>query len=346
MINVAVELSRLQQTVELVLVSRTGALLYDVPENIKVRTLDASSTFAAVLPLAFYLRKHMPKSLLSPMNHCNVVAVAAALLARSTTRVVIREATAWSMAFRHESSLKWKRLFPVIARHLYPRADQIIALSHGVAEDLSRSLRLPRHRVRTVYNPVPVNQIREKAGEKPDHPWFRPGEAPVIIALGRLIPSKDHATLIEAFAKVRSMRPARLIIGGEGTERSRLERLIHTYDLGQDVLLAGVLVDPFPWLARASVFVSSSRWEGLPNALLEALACGTPVVATDCNYGPREILEHGRFGTLVPVGDVDQMARAIVETINNPPNEKMFEHALSRFQPEKIAREYLEVLVG
>src|SRR5690606_12307266 len=168
------------------------------------------------------------------------------------------------------------------------------------ADELSKVLDLPRNRIRVVYNPVFTEMLLQKAKEPIDHPWLQPGQPPVILGVGRLAWEKDFPTLIKAFAKVKAQMNCRLIILGEGNLRKELEFLIESLGLEESVQLPGFVENPFAWMSRASLFVLSSVSEGLPNALIQAMACGTPVVSTNCPSGPNEIMEGGKWGALVP----------------------------------------------
>lgn len=200
---------------------------------------------------------------------------------------------------------------PWLMRWVYPWADSVVAVSQGVADDLVRTLGIDATRVKVIYNPVVDETLFDKAKQPLEHPWFKQGEPPVVLAVGRLTEQKDFETLIRAFAVVRAKRVVRLLILGEGELRFQLETLVNQLGLKDDVALPGFVANPFGYMARASVFVLSSRWEGLPTVLLEAMACGAQVVSTDCPSGPREILEDGKWGLLVPVENVSTLAQAI-----------------------------------
>jgi glycosyltransferase involved in cell wall biosynthesis len=234
---------------------------------------------------------------------------------RGSTRIAIRQADHLSRGLEKGSNAK---LLKSLLRWSYRHADAVVAVSTGVADDLQRRLGIPRSRIHVVPNPVVTGNLTYLANQSVDHEWFATGSQPVVIGVGRLTRQKRFDLLIEAFARLSERCKARLVILGEGEERSRLDALIRKHHLEQDALLAGFVQNPFAYLARAHVFVLSSDWEGLPGALIQALACGTPVVATDCDSGPREILQGGRFGRLVPVGDVAALAEAIHEVVSRP----------------------------
>ncbi len=218
-----------------------------------------------------------------------------------------------------------------------------MAVSRGAADDLARTLGIPRERVEVVYNPVITPAILARAKMALDHPWFAPGQPPVIIGVGRLTRQKDFPTLIRAFAEVRRQRSARLIILGEGEERAALEALIAELGVGDDVSLPGFHENAMAYMARAALFVLSSAWEGLPTVLIEALAAGTRVVSTDCPSGPREILQGGRLGALVPVGDSGALARAMTDALDRASETVPFD-ALTPFTRDAAVDNYLRLI--
>jgi glycosyltransferase involved in cell wall biosynthesis len=268
--------------------------------------------------LARYLRRERPRALIACADGANVVALWAKRLAGGPTRVLISTHTNLSENARRASQARG-RLMPHFARRFYHWADDLIAVSEGVAADLAETARLDRQRIRVIYNPVDTSSIIERAKEPLAHPWFGAAEAPVILSAGRLTRQKDFPTLLRAFAVVRERRGARLMILGEGEDRAALEALALELGCAADVSLPGFVTNPYPFLAAARLFVLSSAWEGFGNVLIEALALGTPVVATDCPFGPREILEGGRLGRLVPVGDVEALADAMAASLAAPP---------------------------
>jgi glycosyltransferase involved in cell wall biosynthesis len=231
-------------------------------------------------------------------------------------------------------------------RHFYPWADAVTAVSDGVADDLARVSGLPRSAIVTTWNPVVSPSLSEAAAQPLEHAWFRPGEPPVVLGVGKLRPQKDFATLIDAFAKVRAKRPARLMILGEGVEEGRLRVRARRLDISADVALEGFVANPFAYMARAAVFALSSAWEGLPSVLIQAMACGCPVVSTDCPSGPSEILEGGARGPLVPVGDSDALAAAILRLLDSPPDREGLRRRAEDFSVERVALRYREVMLG
>jgi glycosyltransferase involved in cell wall biosynthesis len=234
-------------------------------------------------------------------------------------------------------------ILPPLLATFYPKADGIVAVSSGVAEDLSRFLGLDRARIAVLHNPVVTDDLLTRMEEPLEHGWFRETEPPVILGVGSLIPRKDFTTLLRAFALVRRQCRARVVILGEGKERGHLERLIRELGLEGEVDLPGFVNNPYPYFRRARLFVLSSRWEGLPTNVIEALACACPVVATDCP-GAREILENGRHGRLVPVGDVEAMAQAMLKTLDEPPPGERLQQRAMAFHVDRAVERYREIL--
>ena len=210
-------------------------------------------------------------------------------------------------------------------RYLYsillPIADHIVAVSDGVAENLALKLKIPRNRISRVYNPVVDSEISELARVVPDHPWISDDGPPVILGVGRMARVKDFPTLLRAFQRVSRNRKVRLIILGEGRQRRRrLKNMVRNMDMEANVSMPGWVPNPYAFMSRASLFVLSSKFEGLGNVLIEALACGCPCVSTNCPSGPAEILDNGRFGPLVTVGDDSALAAAMERVLDSPPD--------------------------
>ena len=304
--------------VDLVLASKFGAIRHEVPPEVNRIDLRASRVLWSIPRLARYLRGRRPYALLATLAHANVAAIIAKRIAGGSTLVAIREANTSNAERRSSRSLKIAAVDLLRSRH-YAKADVIIANSQGVAESLQKHNRLPREKIRVIYNPVVSPELLQLAEQPLEHPWFSDATCPVVLGTGRLTQQKDFPTLLHAFAIARRTRPMRLVIVGEGEERARLCALSQQLGVDQEILLVGFDPNPYRYMRRASVFVLSSRWEGLPNALIEAMACGAPVISTDCPSGPREILEDGKWGKLVPVGNPQKLAEAIVDTLDNPP---------------------------
>jgi len=300
---------------------------------------------ASTCALARYLRRERPEVLLSTSLPANLAALAARARAHVTTRVVVSVNSNLSASTGPRQRC-WGPAALALARRAYRRADAVIANSRGVAEDLAHLLEPPRPPIYTIYNPVPVDEIALRASAPLSDPWLVPGAPPLVLAVGKLKLQKDYPTLLRAFARVRARRPAHLVILGEGEQRRQLERLVEALRLEDDVALPGFVENPYAWMARASVFVLASAWEGFSNVLAEALACGCPVVSTDCPSSPAEILDDGAFGALVPVGDADALAEALLATLEKPPDAARLRARAAQFSLESAVDRYLAVLTG
>jgi glycosyltransferase involved in cell wall biosynthesis len=215
-----------------------------------------------------------------------------------------------------------------------------------VADDAARVTGVPRERITAIHNPVLSLALRERGADPIDDPWLAPDGPPVILGVGRLVEQKDFPTLVRAFARLRARRSARLLILGEGPERAALERLVAELGVAADVRLRGRVPGAPAFMARAAVFVLSSAWEGFGRVLVEALAMGCPVVSTDCPSGPREILENGLYGPLVPVGDDAALAAAIESVLERPPERAALRKRAEDFSLERGVERYLAVLLG
>ena len=337
MLNLARGFVEREIKVDLVVANAEGPFLSHVPNEVRVINLEARRVLKSLPGLVRYLRQEQPISLLSSLDHANVVALLAKKIAKVPTRVVVSVHTHSGMS----KNLK-EKLMPYWIRPFYPSATAIVAVSQGLAEDRIRLARLPTEKVKVIYNPVVTPELYTRAEEPINHPWFTPGEPPVILGVGSLKSVKDFPLLIRAFALVRKHRPARLMILGEGEERKKLESLIYELDLQKDVSLPGYIENPYKYMKYSRVFVLSSKWEGLPTVLIEAMALGTPVISTDCPSGPNEILENGKWGTLVPVGDVDALAKAIMKAIDEERG-RGIERA-KVFELNNIVDRYAEIL--
>lgn len=330
--------------VDLVLSRAEGHYLEEVPDAVRIVDLDSRRVLASLPRLVRYLRRELPSAMLTSLNYVNIVGIWARRAARVQTRLVVNEQNTLSFEAPH-SIRRRHRLVPALAKRFYPWADGIVAVSHGTADDLVQAVGLAPGLIDVVHNPIVTPELREMAAAPLEHPWFQPGEPPVLLAVGRLSPQKDFQNLIRAVARVKQTRSVRLLILGEGQERARLEALVADLGLSEVVALPGWVLNPYPYMVAAAAFVLSSRWEGLPSVLIEALYCGVPVVATDCPSGPLEILDRGRHGRLVPVGDMDALARAIESALAGDVPRPTRESWLP-YEQETVVKQYLEILTG
>lgn len=329
--------------IDLVLSAAEGPLLKSVPPQARIVNLRSSRTIKSVNALRKYLKSKQPAYLLSALDHANIVALLARKLARVDTKVIVTVHNTLSASLEAFNSTK-AFLMPRLIRNLYPLADHVVAVSKGVAQDLADTTGLSVSGIKVVYNPIITPALFEKLKQPVNHKWFSSPGYRVILAVGRLEKQKDFPTLLKAFAVLRESRKVKLIILGEGAERKNLESMVDSLGLNEDVSLPGFVENPYAYMACSSLFVLSSRWEGLPTVLVEAMAVGTPVVATDCPSGPNEILEGGRYGPLVPVGDAILLAKAMDSTLANPLPGSILRERASRFSLERSVTDYMRLL--
>ncbi len=320
---------------ELVLAKQTGFYISQLPPSVRVVDLNVpfelrlKCVYKLVLKLSKHLRHSQPDIILSNLPFINFVTILAKLFSQSSSVSILIEHTLPLKHFlQKQDDQRVNGQFPVIThqlvRLLYPYAHHVVAPSSGIAGELDQFIRFKAGQLKVIYNPVVDAELGERAKHEPDHPWFRAGEPPVLLAVGRLAIQKDYETLIRAFDQVSQTRDVRLMILGDGELRSQLEDLIQSLGLSANVALPGFVENPYAYMRASFAFVLSSIWEILPTVLIEALACECLVIATNCDYGPSEILDHGKYGILVPVQDPDTLAQA-VETLLSTSHEQLYQ---------------------
>lgn len=344
-LNLAKGLVDLGADIDMIPVRTESTHLENLPPSVRIIEFGASHTLGSLPALVRYLKSERPDALLAAKDRANTTAVLARRLAGVPTRLVLRMGTTVSAAMAGRHLVK-ERAWYLRMRMLYPSADAVVAVSRGVAKDLEKNAGLSPSLLRVIPNPVITPELLSMSEEPSGHPWFREGAVPVLLAVGRLTRQKDFPTLLRAFALVRKSRPCRIIILGEGRDRASLESLAAQLGIRDDLAMPGFVQNPYAYMSRAALFVLSSRWEGSPNVLTEALALGTPVVSTNCPSGPEEILDHGRFGPLVPMGDSEAMAHAILTTLDAPLEKSLLKSSVRAYTVEESSRRYLETLLG
>lgn len=329
----------------LALVHREGEYLEDVPRDVTIHSLNAPRVAASLAPFVRLLRRERPAILFSTASGTNALAILARTLSRVPCRVVLSERN----VLLHGRSTYKKKLLLGLKRRLYTRADGITAVSEGVREDLVKQLGLAREQICVVGNPIVTDDLSELAQEPVADEWFQES-TPVVLGAGRLVEEKDFATLLRAFAIVQRERAARLMILGEGPLRGELTQLVQELGLENAVRMPGFDKNPFKYMARCAAFVLSSRFEGLPGVLIQAMACGAPVISTDCPAGPSEIITPNVDGMLVPVGDTEKMSAAILQLLDERQRaEEMGKRArksVERFRTELVVANYTRALLA
>ena len=300
------------------------------------------------IKLANIIKKNKINTVLSLLNRANYVNILSHILTRKYLCIISERNTPSQVYWT--SSLS-DRINRYLIKKLYPHCDKIIAISEGVKSDLILNFNISKDMIIVIYNPIDIDDVKNKAQEKNQHMWFEDNSIKTIISVGRLEKQKNHALLIKAFNKVILRFPnTRLMILGEGSERNNLENLIKELDLMSKVELSGLQNNPFSFLSRAYMFAFSSNFEGFGNVIIEAMVCGCPVISTDCQSGPGEIIAHNKSGLLVPVGDQEAMSQAIISLLENQKLRKtLITEAYSRaqdFRLDKIIEQYYKTILA
>jgi glycosyltransferase involved in cell wall biosynthesis len=350
-----------QYQVDLLVVKPVGQYATQVHEKVNVVSLDAGRIIFSLPKLISYLRRERPEALMALDEYTHVLALVAKMFARVDTRIILRVGNMYSVLYKNYKRLRDK-IVPFISRRIYKKADAIIAVSEGVKADVIKLFSIKPERIIVIPNPKDIEMIREKAKEPVED---IPSDLPLIVSVGRLRVQKNFPILIEAFAKVLREVPSRLVLVGTGREEQRLREFATKQGLSDDaIIFTGFQDNPYKYMMQASVYVLSSLWEGLPNSLIEAMVCGAPVVAADCDSGPREILapdtdplkrikegvEHAEYGILVPVGSVEDTAEALKQMLRDEGlRGKYTEKSLERseaFEHHAILKRYEQVMIG
>ncbi|MGA1410274.1 MAG: glycosyltransferase [Prochlorotrichaceae cyanobacterium] len=353
--SVANQLASCGYQVDLVLFKAEGEYLETLHPKINVidlaltavtvrtgRQLPSSlQSLRAIFKIIDYIKKCNPKIILASTHYVNEVAILSKFFVKNPPRVIVAEHTHVSTESKYAEPIS-ARLIPFSIKLFYPFANKIIAVSQGVADDLNHHLMFKRN-ISVVYNPVINPQLYEQSEQVVKHPWFQQKDRPVLVAAGRFVCQKDFLTLIKAFAKVLERQKAYLVLLGDGVEKKKIIALVKSLKLEKYVLMTGFIPNPYSYLKQADLFVSSSRWEGLPTTIIEALALNIPVVATDCPSGPAEILKKGEYGYLVPVGDEFALASAIVLALRSAPK-FVPQSWINQFTGDVAIQKYIDVL--
>ncbi len=331
-------------SVDIVLRDASGPILEKLPPAINVFQLGFSRMIYSLIPLCNYIVDKKPKAIISALEIPNSLAVFAGIISGRKTKVIISIHNVNSQFPRNSLKQKFELFFH---KSMYRRADKIICVSNGVANDAIKLYSLPPHKIQVIYNPVNIGQIRKLARapiNTQDLKLMAFFDGPVILGVGRLSLQKDFSTLIRAFRRVRDQMPAKLIILGEGEERGELEQLISQLDLESDCMLPGYVKNPYKYILRADVFVLSSKWEGCPLVLVEAMALNRPIISTSCPGGSKELLDSGRHGKLVGVGDVEGMAQMIIEQLQITEDITVPSEWLHQFSINHVVKKYIEAI--
>ncbi len=334
--------------VDLLLAKKDGEYKDQVDNGINIIWFNKTHVVGCLPQITAYLNNNHTNALITAIENCNLVAIFSKILARrnKTTKIIISVHSTLSKLIKESKNIKIKILLVLIKR-FYLFADEIIAVSEGIANDLAEILG-SSSKINKIYNPIWEDKILEKANEKVDHKWLESKiDTPVILAIGRLSREKNFEMLLDAHVKVRAKFDAKLIILGEGPLRNVLTSKANILGINEYLDMPGFVSNPFAYLSKASVFVLCSKVEGLPNVLIEALACGTPIVSTDCRSGPREILDNGKYGYLVPEGNVLALTERIIDCLSGNTivfdRNTLLEH-LNKFSLDKVINLYISLI--
>lgn len=329
--------------VDLVLVNEKGKPSYfeSLAPAVNVKSLKQARTLTSAFGFRDYYNQTRPDVVISALTHINIAAILGRMMARHKPRLIVVEHNQMSKNIGRKKG--FVRLAYAAVPRVYRLADVIGVVSEGVKSDFVTLTGIPAERVEVFYNPVVTPKLREQCREKPDHPWLEVGEPPVVLGIGRLAEQKNFEMLIEAFAALRQSRNARLMILGEGPDRKKLEALAKATGYHEDIAFPGFVDNPFACMSRAAIVALSSNWEGLPTVLIEAMACGTPVVSTDCPSGPSEILRQGQLAPLTPCGDAEAFTRSLDDVLNRKPSVDALIARAEEFSLDAAVDRYLEV---
>jgi len=335
--------------ISLLLAEARGPFLKEIPPDIPIYNFNTPYVKKTFFRLIRYLQKEKPQILVSFLTPTNIICILAKIFSKTNTKIIINEQTTFSQTSKINTNTinKLRVIFILkpLVRITYPFADAIVCVSKGVAEDISQYLpSSKRSKIKIIYNPIVSDELYNLADQPVNHPWFLNKEIPVILAVGRLSIEKDYPTLLKTFSLISKEKKTRLVILGDGEERKNLEELINKLDISENTTLLGFKENPYKYMRRADIFVLSSKLEGFGNVLAEAMATGVPVVSTDCQSGPNEIIENGKNGILVPVGDEKALAEAILKILTNPSLTQKFslegKKTAQNFTLEKSVKEY------
>lgn len=345
LVNLAAGLCERGIEVDLIVDHRRETLMPEVHPKVVVFQSNGSHPLFKALWLVNYLRRRLPTGILTSVPRHTVWALWARRLSRVPVVIVANVHEDYSASLNVARPGKRRRRVALLRRN-YPHCDAIVPVSHGTAQAFSRLTGIPEEKLVSIPNPIVTSMLSVKANEPVEHPWFGETGTPIVIWVGRLEYQKNVGLLIEAFDRLRAAVVCRLAIVGSGSEEKKLMEQADTSPYRGDIVFLGHQDNPYSFISRSSVLALSSRWEGLPTVLVEAMALGTAVVSTDCPSGPAEILDQGRLGPLVPIGDAEALASGIKQCLLQPVPPAVLIAAAQRYRSDIIVDQYLELLVG
>ncbi|SMO90577.1 glycosyltransferase [Halorubrum cibi] len=335
-VNLANQLVENGHQVEVLVVTEQGKLINELSSSIEFSVLPIDRMRWSVVPLACHLRRTQPDVVISFLTAANVMTILAAQLSQVSSRIIVTEHSTQS-----ETQAFSKKRDMILAKYTYSLADHVVGVSKGVSQDIRDWARISNDKVSTIYNPVISEEQFETVYALPSHQWFHDDEIAVVLSVGRHVEAKDYPTLIRAFARLTEERgDTRLLLLGGGKLTSEYESLAEQLEISEKVSMPGFVSDPYPYMAHSDVFALSSQWEGLSLVLIEAMACGTPVVSTDCPNGPSEILMNGEYGDLTPVGDSEALKDALLRILKDPIDPEKLQQRARYFSIREATAQY------
>ncbi len=349
-IDIANSLSKRGYLIDIVLAKGGNTYIDEISPSINIINLNCKSTILSFLPLSRYIKKSSPDGIISALSHANCVVLLARKISNNNTKIVVSER---NISYRNTTNkIGFKRIIlDWLIKYLYPEAKCIITVSEGVRKSIISTYKFKADQVKCIFNPIDFKKINKLKSEKIVNSEIinklKSENKKIILSVGSLTAQKNYSLLIKSFKIVSEKINCKLIILGEGPERAKLYELCRNLEIDRkSIYLPGFIANPFPFMKVSDLYVLSSLWEGLPNVLIQALACNCKIISTDCDAGPREILENGKWGRLTKVNDINELAHAMIEELS----EKTHKYSnsrigrLERFNIDKVTNQYLEAL--
>jgi len=339
-LNLSEEFANQGYKVDLLVLKSAGLLTKYLSDKVSLVEIDSNRIRYSLFKIVKYLNTNKPDVFLSAQTDINILAIIAGIFSIRNPSIVVSQHSNFAKKF----SRTWaQRMMRSLAIALYPMADAIVVVSRGIERELQSNLFSGRGKIKHIYNPIVRNDVDYLASKQANIPWGNRSSYKLIVAAGRFSEEKNFNSLIKAFGIVTKLVDSRLLLLGDGAMREELENLVEAENLINFVSLPGNIDNPFPIFKEADLFVLSSDFEALPMVIGEALAVGTTVVSTDCQYGPREILADGKFGRLVSVDNISKLAEGIMKSLKTPFDSNILKQRASEFSVKKSANEYISL---
>lgn len=346
-IEIANYISTKKENVKIIVIKDEGPLKSEIDSKIDLISLEASRSLFSLFPLIQKLNYLQPTHIVSTLTQANLILLIAEYFLKYKPKITVRvECVLSKMVKDEKKEHKLFNIVPFLIRILFQKADEIISISNGVKIDLVNTYSIDPDKITTIFNPAISQSLSKIKDEEVDHDWFKSKKCPIVIGVGRLTYQKGFDVLVKSFCEVRKKISCRLVILGEGPERNKIKKILSDFGMSEEAWLPGFVDNPYKYLSRADVFVLSSRYEGFGNVLVEAMACGLPVIATDCDSGPSEILNKGEYGTLIPVEDLEQMTTNLNNVLIHTEKYNLeYGSWLKQFESKNVANNYLNVIM-